>query len=125
MKKSLRVVFITGFLLFMVTLLVAPLAILIIYGSEYLQAINILRLLSLLLIILPIISIYTSYFMSKGKPKVIAKLLIFSTIINIFLNYILITSFLKYGDLAAIYGAGIATLISQGIYLGGLIWKRI
>lgn len=121
LKKSVGIVFSLGFLLFLVTLLLAPLAVLIIYGPAYNLSVNLLRLFSLLLIPIPLIGIYSVYFMSKGKPQIVAKLLVFSTIINIFLNYILITSFLKYGDLAAVFGAGIATLISHAFYLSGLL----
>lgn len=120
MKKASRVIFTIGTALFLITLLFAPLAILIIYGSEYSPSINILRLLSLLIITIPLIGLYSAYFMSKGKPKIIAILLIVSTVINIFLNYILITSLLKYGQMAAVYGASVATVLSQFLFLFGL-----
>jgi O-antigen/teichoic acid export membrane protein len=120
MKKAFRAIFTVGSALFLITLLFAPLIILIIYGSEYSPSINILRLLSLLIITLPLIGLYSAYFMSKGKPKILAGLLIVSTVINIFLNYILITSLLKYGQMAAIYGASVATILSQFLYLFGL-----
>ena len=120
MKKAFRAIFTMGISLFLITLLSAPLAILIIYGPEYSPSINILRLLSLLIITLPLIGLYSSYFLSKGKPKIIASLLIVSTVINIFLNYILITSLLKYGQMAAVYGASVATILSQFLYLFGL-----
>lgn len=123
-KKSMRITSLIAVGTFLVTLLFAYFAILIIYGKEYLPATNILRLLSLLLFILPVIAVYQSYYISQGKPKTVAKLLILSTILNIFLNYILITSLLKFGDLAAVYGATIATIISQFFYLGGLIKGR-
>jgi len=124
LKKSIKIIFFLGLVLFFGTLFLAPFAILIVYGVSYSPAINILRILSLLLILLPLIGIYTSYFLSKGKPQTVAKLLIFATVINVFLNYILITSLMKYGDLAAVYGAGIATLISQFFYMTGLMISR-
>jgi len=67
---------------------------------------------------------YSSYFISKGSPQIIARILVISTILNIILNYILITSLLKYGNLAAVYGATIATLISQFVYLGALFISK-
>ncbi|GIU68461.1 MAG: polysaccharide biosynthesis protein [Candidatus Pacearchaeota archaeon] len=124
MKKSIRIVLILGILLFIFTLLFAPLIILIAYGSNYNPSTNILRLLSLLIIILPLIGIYSSYFTSQGKPQIVVKLLILSTLINVILNYFLITSLLEYGGLLATFGAGIATLISQFFYLGGLIYSK-
>jgi Na+-driven multidrug efflux pump len=76
------------------------------------------------LIFLSLIALYQTYYISQAKPQKIAKLLIISTILNIFLNYILITSLLPYGHLAAVYGAGTATLISKGFYLMGLMLGR-
>jgi len=124
LKKSKNLIFILSIATFIFTLLFAPVIISIIYGSEYALAINILRLFSLLFIFLPLIALYQTYYISQGKPKKIAKLLIISTILNIFLNYILITSLLPYGHLAAVYGASIATIISKGFYLGGLVLRR-
>lgn len=121
LKKSVRITLALSFILFLLTLILSHWAILIIFGEAYLIATNLLRLLSALILVSPLIGIYTVYFMSRGKPQIVAKLLIFSTIINILLNYILITSFLRYGELAAVFGAGIATVISQFFYLSGLV----
>ena len=124
-RRSLKLTIPISVGVFLVTLVLSHLVVLIIYGNEYLLATNILRILSLLLIISPLIGIYSMYFISQGKPQVVSKLLIIATALNIFLNYFLITSLLKYGELTAVYGAAIATLISQGLYLGGLIlWRK-
>jgi len=124
LKKTINILLIFAVISISVTLLFAPLIVRIIYGSEYSLATNLLRLLSLLLLTFPLIGIYTTYFTSKGKPQVVAKLLIISTIINIILNYFLITSFLRYGNLAAVFGAGLATLTSQFFYLFSLLIAR-
>lgn len=121
LKKSLRFTFLFSLCLLIVTLILSKTAILVVYGSEYFPAINILRILSFLLITIPLASVYSSYFLSKGQPGKVTKILIFSTIVNIILNYFFITTFLKYGELAAVYGASLATIISQGIYLIGLM----
>jgi len=123
-RKSRKITLWVSMGAFLVTLILAYVVILVIYGNEYIPATNILRLLSLLILILPAIAIYQTYYISQGKPKKVAKLLITATILNIILNYILITSLLPYGHLAATYGAAIATLLSQGFYLGGLIRGR-
>ena len=123
-RKSLKLIVPISVGIFLVTFTIAHLAVLIIYGREYLLATNILRILSLLLIISPLIGIYSMYFISQGKPQVVSKLLVIATALNIFLNYFLITSLLKYGELTAVYGAAIATLISKGFYLGGLILAK-
>jgi Na+-driven multidrug efflux pump len=62
--------------------------------------------------------------MSQNKPGIIAKSLGVSTILNIILNYILITSLLPYGQIYSVYGAAISTIISQGIYLGILVLSK-
>ena len=123
-KKSIRITLLFSIGAFLATLILAYFVILIVYGREYILATNILRLLSLLLFAIPIIAIYQSYYLSQGKPQTVAKILVTATILNIFLNYILITSLLPYGHLAAVYGAGTATIISQGFFLGGLVWRR-
>jgi O-antigen/teichoic acid export membrane protein len=123
-KNSLMIVFLISAGMFVLTFLFSSFIILIIFGKEYILSNNILRLFSLLILIVPITSVYLTYFMSKNKLKIIAKSLIISTIFNILLNYLLIISLLPYGEISAVYGVTIATIISQGIYLGILAWKR-
>ncbi|MBM3228372.1 hypothetical protein FJZ20_00585 [Candidatus Pacearchaeota archaeon] len=122
-KSRKMTLFISG-AAFIATLILAYLVILVIYGNEYIPATNILRILALLIPILPIIGIYQVYYLSQGKAQKVARLLIIATILNIALNYILITSLLHYSQLAATYGAALATLLSQSFYLGGLIRGR-
>lgn len=124
MKKITRIVFLTSLVFFALTFIFSTLAVRIIYGGDYFPAANILKLFSILILIIPMINIYLPYFMSQNKPEVIAKSLGISTIINIILNYILIKTLLPYGQLSAVYGATIATIISQGIYLGILIFRK-
>ena len=123
-RKSLQIVFLTSFVLFILTLLFANLGILIAYGSAYSQATNLLRILSPLIILIPLIGVYSAYFMSIKKPKKPVIWLVISTIINIILNYILITILLKKGEIMAVYGAIFATLISQVVFLTGLIFSK-
>ncbi len=123
-KKSLRLTFLLSAAAFLVTISLAYFVILVAYGNEYLLSVDILRAFSVLLFVLPIIAIYQSYYLAKGKPNKVARSLIIATVLNIILNYILITSLLKYGQMAAVYGAVIATIISKFIYLGGLVWRR-
>jgi len=104
---------------------IAPWVIRIVYGSAYLQATNLLRLFSLLLISGSLGAIYSIYFISVGKPGIVARILVASTVLNIILNYFLITSFLKFGEIYALYGAALATIISRGVYLIGLVFKKL
>ena len=123
-KRSTRITLLVSFMAFLFVLLFASPIIRIIYGTEYLPSINLLRFFSLLLLSYPVSSIYISYFISKGKPIIVTKVLIFSTVMNIILNYILIKSLIVYGDIFAVFGASIATLISGYFYLGGFILAK-
>jgi len=123
-KKSIKITFGLSLLIFLFAFLFAPLLIKIIYGQTYSNSIFLLRLLSFLLISLPLISIYTSYFISKAEIKIITRLLLISTMINIFLNYLLIIWLINYSQLLAVVGVCIATLISKYFYLFGLVFFR-
>ncbi|MEM3091172.1 MAG: oligosaccharide flippase family protein [Candidatus Pacearchaeota archaeon] len=123
-KKSLIINFFLGFFLFLVIIFLSSIIIKIIYGPSYNLSINILRLFSPLLMILPLIGVYSVYFISLKKPKVVAMWLFVSTILNIILNYILITSFLKKGELLAVFGAALAGVLSQAFCLFGLIISK-
>jgi stage V sporulation protein B len=120
MHKSLKGVFFISFILFLITLGLSSFIIKIVFGSLYLPSINILRILSFLIILMPITSVHLYYLLSIKKSKAVAKLLIFSTIVNIILMYTFVSYMLKYGNIAATYGASIAMIISQLIYLFGL-----
>jgi O-antigen/teichoic acid export membrane protein len=106
------------------TYLIASLAISYIYNADYLPAVNILQILAVLFLTDPLISIYSSFFVSEGKSYFVAKVLIISTLINITLNYFLIKALLPYGDYIAVFGAVAATIISRIFYLGMFIFKR-
>jgi len=123
-KKSIKITLLFSTGAFLVTLILAYFVILIVYGKEYILALNILRILSLLLFIIPAASLYQAYYISQGKPQTVAKLLLTATILNILLNYIFIILLLPYGNLAAVYGVAIATIISQFFYMAGLMISR-
>jgi len=124
-KKTIRVVSIVSVASFLFILLASKPLILAIFGSEYEPSVNILRILSLLLLSIPVTTIYSTYFISSGKPGIVSKSLIISTIMNITLNYIFISYMLAYGPMYAVYGSAIATIISRYFYLFLLIvWKK-
>jgi len=116
-KKTIRVVSLISIASFLFILLAAKPLILIIFGSEYANSVNILRILSLLLLSIPITTIYSTYFISSGRPEIVSKSLIASTVILIILNYFLISVLLPYGPMYAVYGSAIATIISRYSYL--------
>jgi len=89
-----------------------------IYGKEYLLAVSSLYALSLLVITMPLTTLYTIIFESKEKTKILAKSVSISLVINIILNYVLIKYLLQFSQEYVIIGVGIATVISRLIYLG-------
>jgi len=123
LKKSILVTLPISLLGIIFTYFVSSLLINAIYNPTYLPAVKILQTLSILLLIDPIISIYSSFFISKGKTYFVAKVLIISTLVNIALNYFFITNLLHYGQYPALFGAVIATILSRIVYLGMFVYK--
>jgi len=121
LKKSIKLIIPLSLLLTFITILLAPLIIKIVYGEQYSNSILLLRILTLLIFSGPLTSIYSTYFISKGKTKIMVKLLISTTLINIILNYILISILVKQSNFAATIGAVTATIASRFIYLGSLL----
>ncbi len=124
LKKALFVTFPVAILAVLGTLIFAEFGVKLVYGQEYLAAVQILRLISFLLISASLTGVYSNYFIAKGRTAFIAKSLVITTLLNIVLNYFLITILLKQGQMLAVYGAAIATLISRYLYLGILIFAR-
>jgi stage V sporulation protein B len=123
-KRTIKLSFLFALGGGLVVLLLSRIAIFIIYGREFMTASIFLAVLSIIIPISIIGSIYNSYFVSQKRTAVLSKILIFTTIINIVLNYFLITQGLKYGMLEAVLGACIATIISKTAYLGMLEYYR-
>jgi len=123
-KKTFNFILILSILGAILSFFLAPIIINIIYGAEYSSSIILLRIFSLLLIALPLTGIYDSYFISQEKTKIIAILLVGTTIINIVLNYFFIVFGLKFGMMQAVIGACIATIISRYIYFFGMKFCR-
>ena len=123
-KQTKLIIIIFSILGVLGTLIFADLAVNLIFGPEYAPAASILRILAVLLIIVPITMLYSSYFISQGKTKIVAKILIFATIMDIILNYIFITWFIHYSLLMAVMGAAIATIIGRMLYLSLLFINR-
>jgi len=122
--KSLKMISLISIVSFVILISLAPIIIRLVFGLEYSPSIQILQILSILIIMLPISSLYETYFVSKGKPKKIAKLLIISTILNIGLNLALILWLLNYSPYMAVIGVCIATILSRGFYFIFLIVER-
>jgi O-antigen/teichoic acid export membrane protein len=85
----------------------------VIYGGSYLLATIPLYILSFLIIESATGSLFTWLFAAKEKPEVATKILIWATLMNIILNFILILSLIRFGPIYAVLGASAATLISR------------
>jgi O-antigen/teichoic acid export membrane protein len=116
-EKSRKLVFFLSVAAFLLFFIFSNVIIKVLYGEEYIPAVNILRIFSLILIFLPMISLSSTYILAIGKPQIVSRILIISMIINVALNYILISELVVFGQLFGVYGAVIATLVSHFFYL--------
>lgn len=88
LKKSIIVTIPLSILGAIFTYLIASFAVNLIYNADYLPAVRILQALSILFLTDPLISIYSSFFISEGKSYFVAKVLVISTLINLSLIHI-------------------------------------
>ncbi len=123
-RKSVEIILTISVLVAIFYFFLAPYIIKIVFGQEYLASIKILRIFSVLLILLPMIGLLTTYLTSIGKPQLIVKWLVLATIINVVLNYVLISWLISYGQVFAIYGAVAATILSNAFFLVGLLISK-
>jgi len=119
LKKTLIISSLISGIVFLITFFCSEPIIKLVYGEAFLPAATYLRYLSVILVIGTINAIYNSYLLAKERTGTMSLLLISTTIINIVLNYFLITSGLKVSMNNAVIGACIATLISKMFYLVG------
>jgi O-antigen/teichoic acid export membrane protein len=99
----------------------------IVYGTAYLSAVPILKWFSIIVFLVPIIAIYVGYFTTQKKTKELAWLILGAAILNIVFNWFGISYGLEVaGEMGAVFGAVGATILSRGVYLGGLVvWRKI
>jgi O-antigen/teichoic acid export membrane protein len=124
-KKTINLTFLISLFGAIFSLIFANFIIKIAYGYAYESSVILLQIFSILLIIMPICSIYEIYFLSQEKSKALAKLLVFAAILNVILNYVFIIYFLKFGMFYALIGSCIAVISSRLVYLISLkIFKK-
>ncbi len=92
----------------------------LIYDYEYIESTLPLIFLAFTIILTVYVSSVVQLFLTKEKPQGYFKLLLSVIIINIILNYILITSLLRYSIIWGVSGAAIATVLSWLIYAVGI-----
>jgi len=123
-RKSRKLVFFISIFSFIIAFFLASPIIQGVYGSAYSPAINLFRILSLLILSFPLISLYQTYYISQVKSKIVSVSLILTTILNIILTYILIVALAPRGGYYSTIGAALASVISRYIYLSLLIICR-
>lgn len=99
------------------TLLLSKYLIVLVYGVNYAASTNVLKALAILLLIDPLIAIYSSYHISRFDQTFVAKTLIFATMLNITLNYLFIQYALHISHYATIFAVSLAIVISRLFYL--------
>jgi len=122
-KRSLRYLIILAIPMSVGLIFISKYIILLFYGKEYLPASTPLLVLSILIIISPLISLYSTIFQARDKINLLVKFAIISLLMNIVLNYTLIKLLLNISPEYSIIGASIATLASNAFFLSALIIK--
>jgi len=95
------------------------------YGFQYLPTVEVLQWFSIIIVLLPVIGLYVSYFTTQKRTKELAWLILGAAILNILFNWFGITYGLKInGEIGGVLGAVGATILSRVIYLIGLVILR-
>ncbi len=115
-STAFRYFFISAFPVIVGIILVGKYIIGMLFGYSYLPAALPLYFLSISIFPMSMAGIFLSFFSSKEKPEIPAKIIMFTALINIILNVLLINLFLLISPLWATVGAAIATLISWTFY---------
>lgn len=122
LEKTFRYIMILSIPIVVGLIFLAKYVIFTIYGNEYLLSVNSLYVLSILIITFPLINLYSTLFQAKEKVKILALFTFIALITNIFLNYFLITFMIDFGEIYAVMGVSIATILSRILLLSGLIF---
>ena len=112
-QKTFRYILMFSIPIFFGLIFIAKDLIIAIYGTEYLAAITPLYVLSLLIVVVPLVSLYSTLFAARENSRDLSGFIFISLILNIILNYFLIKIFLRISPEYAIIGSSLAVLISQ------------
>jgi O-antigen/teichoic acid export membrane protein len=108
-KKSIPFILLTSFSFFVFVLIFADFLTLI-FGQKYIPSIQPLKLLSLILLFLPLTNLFDNFLFSINRQWQDFFITLFCALLNVVLNFILIPQY-------SIFGAIYATLISQFVNL--------
>jgi len=106
LKKSLKYAFLISILISLFVLIFADKIILIVYGEQFLQATNALRILSIFYIFITLNIIIKTFLNSINKQRIVRNVILFGAGLNILLNFYFIPRY-------SYIGASITTLISE------------
>lgn len=121
LKKSVKITLLMSLCLTILIIIFSPIMVRLVYGEDYLSAINLLRLGALVIIPSSIIGIYVNFFISKKKAKMTAKVLFFMVIIKAIIGFVLVTVFVKTSPFLAVIGVISARVITEYTHLGILL----
>jgi O-antigen/teichoic acid export membrane protein len=108
-KKSIPFILLMSFLLFAFILIFADLLPLL-FGQKYIPSIQPLKLLSIILLVIPLTNLFDNFLFSINKQWQDFFITLFCALLNVVLNFLLIPQY-------SIFGAIYATLISQFVNL--------
>lgn len=121
-RKSRNFIVLLSFFSAIVTYFVSYYVVRVAYGIEYLQAVPVLQFFSVMVFLLPVLGIYTTYYTSQKRTKTLAWIVSLTAVLNIIFNYFGITYGLNnFGEMGALYGAATATITSRIVYLIGMV----
>jgi stage V sporulation protein B len=93
-----------------------------VFGYSYLSAAPIFYVLVFLVVLLPVGELLKALLNSKGKSNQTARTILFASILNIILNFILIIYLIKISFIYAAVGAALATIFCRVIILISFIY---
>lgn len=123
-KKSIKITLLLSLAMFFIVFFFSEFFVKIIFGLEYAGSAGILRVISFLILFLPLSNVYVSFFLSVNKSNFVAKALIYTTLLNVVLNYAAIKLLLTSSELLAASGVAAATVLSRIILLVIFYVKR-
>ncbi len=119
--KSVAVTLLMSSVLLIILLTFSPFLVNTIFGHEYSSSINMLRMLSVLALLFPLIELYTSYIISQGNLDKVKKVVLFILVLSILLPLIFVKIFSQYSDEVSVFGLILGVILSKAIHLFCLI----
>jgi O-antigen/teichoic acid export membrane protein len=117
LSKSIKNNALLAMLIAIIVFVFAPFLVNLAFGELYDSATMLVRIFSILIIILPLNSLYSSSLVSQGKSNILAKLLISTTAVNLILNFSVAIALRSFGNLAIVVAICLTTVFSKTLFL--------